>query len=522
MSLPGSTRPLPVEEVALHLRNTRAAVGTPGRVRAPSFRRVLEQVVNHHGDGFIHEGMQRLYLVAREADATLSPPVFLLRHAGDPEVRRMAVDLLGFHQFVMDTTRAATDFWDAAGQVVRSMKTSVPPFDAVLDYGSWRYLSDLHIDAGLERLGLTPMNAPIFKKIGGTLTALSPDWDLARRRGNGLVAKVQLLRAGVTVPDGATGPALFQAVSRAGDVLRDLRSYLDPELVQPLYKTAFTLDTGYSPVFSSRWVTLSAPQAPSPRNILEAKWELAARAGDGAFIEMTDDELRAARDRARQHGGTGAPSTRPGDVYAQASRDELYAIALGEPSNRQVQVRTWEWEHHRAQRVPSLLAQLIDTLGDRVTPDPAVRERLKSTMRVLTGLTDPSNLHLVSRWWHAREDALAGLLQRGPAFRSPWTIRDLRDLTFAANPGRVDRLGNLNVIDDITRHADAQRVMNPFVAYDPRQLVALLEFLHGNGVLDAANGLRGPLRDRFNGMVRALNTTIDLYGMSGPRLSEIP
>jgi hypothetical protein len=213
-------------------------------------------------------------------------------------------------------------------------------------------------------------------------------------------------------------------------------------------------------------------------------------------------------------------------VFTLLSEEELFRLALQEQGGPKLSLKTWEWEHHRAQRVHDLLDEIITRLANQARLPELERVRIASVLRHLTGLCDPDNLHFVSRWWHAMEDARAAFRQRPDPVTgrrgSVWETGDVSQHRFARTPSRRDRFLNQMVPAGIENHPDVDRVINPFVAYDPRQLLELVTFLEEIDVPGAASGLRGQMRRRYNGMARALNTSISLYNLEVPFLRELP
>jgi hypothetical protein len=281
-------------------------------------------------------------------------------------------------------------------------------------------------------------------------------------------------------------------------------SYLDPELRQSLLQTAFTLSTGYSPIYRSaievpggRFTGLR--HAPV-RNAAQARWELAGRLGSDVLAD--DADLAAIwRTLATRSMGKRPKKFVPHDAFSQLSTDELFTIALGLPDGPRVLANTWEWEHHRSQRMTRRTVDLMDRM--RLGPE------WRSRVSMLTGLCEPENLHLIPPWMHARQDFFAAGF--APDWRKVWQAGEFKTEAFRVNQARMDTYGNAMV--DMANHPDLPRAKDVLVAYEPRHIAALLSELGRDEVQRAARRLRGGTRNAWDALVDQLNAAGIAYGM---------
>jgi len=482
-----------------------SVLGAPGM---PSVRRVPEQLISRGGDSLDARVLQDAFLAERAGNPRLTPEQFLMRLDEESTLGRVVSALLGPETFRLLRTTDRAQFESALRTHYREFRHMPPPFDAGTTYGSHRYVDGSHVPLRDSGLVVLPMNAPRYDRTG---QALYPNWDIARERGNRSVAAVQASRVwGREIPLDQQGRELFETLD-LDDSLDTFDNYLDPELRQTRVQTAFTLSTGYTPIYRS---SIEVPGAKKPtglrysprRNAEQARWLLAARLGRSDILEASASDLARIQGSLPAAGRAKRPPVSvPDDAFTQLSTDELFAVARELPTAPRVLLNTFEWEHHRSQR----FARRMNTIADSLGLDAAWRSRFA----MLTGLCEPENLHFVPPWQHALEDLYAGGLSRERG--------RFRAAAFATNRARADRWGNVLVDPDFARHADLERAQDAAVSYEPRHLIELLSALQDPVVQQAVRGLRGANAARWLGLARQLNRAADVYGISpGLRLAE--
>lgn len=509
-------------------------VGEEFRLRGLSTRLTLaghwgrapQQLTGEGADGFpsrlLHEGFGS----AHAADPHLTPQRWLAGLDPATMLGRVRDALVGSVSATLLYGRDPGEYVRALRQAYGDFRTSPPPYDAGVSYGSHRYLDGDHLDLGDSDLLVRPMNAARLDRKSGLW--LYPAWDEARDRATRSVTAVQASRVwGREIPLDLKGRDLFEALEIEHS-LETFPCYLDPELRQSRLQTAFHLSTGYAPTYRS---VIVAPGGRAPglkyseeRNAQQARWELAARFGPELLDPKTD--LAKAADKFR--GDRRPAAAIPEDSFSQLSPDELFGIAQRKPKAR-VWMSTFEWEHHRSQRFTAGLVALVGKLG----LGPAWASRFS----MLTGLCEPENVHLVSPAAHAALDIYAKytkLFDRGQfkpqAFAVNTTRKDRFDNSLARDrddrrdqlrasyptldPKQIDQAMEKWVARRRLGHPDLERAKNPLVAYEPRHVIALLSELQHPDVERAARGLRGADRARWDDLIDQLTKASVAYGIA--------
>jgi hypothetical protein len=487
--------------------------GAPDAVRTPSFRRVPEQITSHGGDAFTHRVLNEPFQVARAEQPGLTLEQFLARVDPDSALGRVIDELLGPAQATLLRTTDPGQFERALVDHYRTFRHGPPPYDAGVSYARHRYLDGAHVDLRQSRLLVVPPNAPVFSQVENAFRY--PSWDVGRARANQSVAAVQLSRVlGRDVPLDKGGRELFDALNLDHSV-ETFDCYLDPELRLSALQWAFTMATGYAPIYRSVLASGAAPSGKglksyAARTATQAQWELASRLGTPELIDAPAEALRHEWDRARKAGGASVrpTATAAQDAFTEASTDDLFSMALREPDAPKVYVATPEWEHHRSQRLAGRLDKLAVTLQ--------VPDAWRSRFRMLAGLCEPENLHFLMPWMHAAEDLFAGGF--APVRQRIWQDGSFNAGAFLVNRSRVDRWGNVMVPTDFASHPDLPRAKNALVAYTPRDLVALLTSMQEDTVLRAARDLAGEDVRMWNALADQLNAAARALEMS-PALS---
>lgn len=512
-------------EVHLHERDSRIIKGLspPAGAVELGFRRVVEQVLDHGGDSFAQRVFQEAFAAARALDPSLSPERFLAGLRKSSQLYWLARELLGPASLMLLTATRRGEFEQALKRHYDDFRYVHPPYDGGLSYGAYRYLEGWHVDLAASRVKVLPANTPRFDRRTGLF--LYPDYGtVARQRLNRSVAAVQASRVwGRAIPLDLEGKELFEALEIEHS-LETFANYLDPELRQSRLQIAFTLSTGYPPIYRSAIVPRGADPPTglrlSPaRNAEQARWELAARLGSHLLDPATD--LKALR-ASLAKGGTRRPaSSIPHDPFSQLSDDELFALALRRPDAPRVYTNVFEWEHHRSQRFTKEMLGMIAAM--RLGPV------WRSRIQMLTGLCEPENLHFVSPPLHAALDLLAA----GYAPPSSRKKGEFKHEAYSANRARQDRFGNTFFIpadaapdpDYVSLeekswrprrfpNLELKRAEAPLVAYEPRHVIALLTELQHADLQMAARALNGAPLDAWNHLVEQLNAAANVYGIS--------
>ncbi|RLQ08725.1 hypothetical protein EAD96_04295 [Micromonospora sp. BL1] len=485
---------------------TRAVTPVP-----TAFLRDPAQLVDRSGVALESAYLQNLYQAARRDNPRLTTGEFLAGGAVDSLFHGIVDSLLGPAAATMLRTTDPDLYRQALVQAFHDFRFGPTPYDGGIAYSRYRYQIGHHV-ALPEELNVIPMNAPTgpdlhYPAYGKLVTA----------RGNRTIGMVMASRAwGRDIPLDARGVTLFRTLGLKSEDVLHAWDY-DPDLLLSEPQIAHMITTGDSPVYHFKLVR----EKVNDRTAEQARWELAARLEDEAFIEADDATLH----RLWNHHGsdtagrTGDPTnleTRYArDPYYRRSRDELFEMALRLPGAWNVRTRSREWEHGLVQRFTKRMNDWAHRLGNHL--DETV---WASRLSMLTGAAEPANLQLLSPWEHARVDLHAGRMFDGVT--------------------RVDRYGNRAVptlrdvaaYDDAARAADSPltgggtlrafpltdtpRADEPIVAFDQFTLAELVGALHEDEWQKAVKTTAGQnthVRAEWNQLVDRLNTHLAAYGM---------
>ncbi|GAA1011653.1 hypothetical protein Aple_012570 [Acrocarpospora pleiomorpha] len=308
----------------------------------------------------------------------------------------------------------------------------------------------------------------------------------------------------------------------------------DPDLLLSEVQIAHMISTGNPPIYSFRY----EKGPPKPRTVEQARWELAARLQNERILAAGEAELEQIRarigsDTVRRSGNSlDFRSRYARDPYYRLSRDELFEMALARPNALDVASLVYEWEHvGGTQRFIEDMDEWVRRLSNqyRSNPDEFPQEFWASRLAMITGASEPSNLHLLGRWDHARTDLEAGrnfIRARLDRYgnRAIPTRREVSRYTYeqrAEGPTGFtfpsgETLGSFP-LTDFDRAADA------VVGFDQRTLAELMSALQEDEWQNALRLLQdADRREEWNGLVRRLNRQVDYYGMPAAlRLPEI-
>ncbi|MFG1677005.1 hypothetical protein [Micromonospora sp. NPDC049282] len=487
---------------------TKAATNVPVPT---AFLRDPAQLVGHSGVALESAYLQDALQAARRDNPRLTIGEFLAGGAADSLFHGIVDSLLGPAAATMLRTTDPDLYRQALVQAFHDFRFGPTPYDGGIAYSRHRYQIGRHV-ALPEELNVIPMNAPT-----GPDLHYPPYGPLVTARGHRTIGMVMASRAwGRDIPLDARGVSLFRALGlRSRDVLHAWD--YDPDLLLSEPQIAHMISTGAAPVYQFRIVR----GTPTARTADQARWELAARLEDDAFLEADDAELQRlwshyGSDTARETGDpTDLAERYARDPYYRMSRDELFEMALRLPGAWNVASRSYEWEHGLPQRFTKRMVGWARELRRHL--DETV---WTSRLSMLTGAAEPANLQLLSPWEHARVDLHAGRMFDGVT--------------------RVDRYGNravptlreVEAYDDAARAADfpmsgggtlrgfplsdTPRADEPIVAFDQFTLAELVGALHEDEwqkALRTAASQRTGVRTEWNQLVDRLNTHLVAYGM---------
>ncbi|HET8658123.1 MAG TPA: hypothetical protein VFM55_03895 [Micromonosporaceae bacterium] len=484
------------------------AILAPDDVVPRSFMRDPEELVDPSGVALRSGFLQNAFEARRQAFPDMSTEEFLAGAEPGTLLYGVVDALLGPASATLLRTTDPDRYVDALRLAYADFRTTPPPFDGGVSYGSYRYHVGNHV-ALPETLNVTPMNAPVgpdlhYPPYGGIVTARG-------HRSIGTVMGSQAL--GREIPLDLRGPDLFRELQvRSVDEVHAWD--YDPDFLLSEVQIAHMISTGEPPMY--RFSLVSGP--PRPRAVQQARWELAARLGDERVLTADGAALQRIWDRAGRDAGrpTGSPldlRSRYGrDPYYRLSRDELFEMAMGRGS-LDVAFRPYEWEHARPQRFIREMQLWVRRLM-RNSPD---EDFWSSRLSMLTGASEPANLQLLTPFDHARTDVVAARMFGGMT--------------------RLDRFGNravptldeVSAYDTMNRYAafpsrsafplwsfpltDELRATEPLVAFDQRTLAELIAALMDDDWQRAVVALDDDLSDQWKRLVARVNTQAGFLGL---------
>ncbi|WP_328416610.1 hypothetical protein OG470_26925 [Micromonospora sp. NBC_00389] len=476
-------------------------------VPSPAFLRDPEQLIDRSGVCFRSGFLQHAFEAARRDFPGMSMEGFLAG-AGQGSLLSGVVDaLLGEASATLLRTSDPARYVDALRRAYADFRTVSTPFDGGVSYGSYRYHEGFHVELP-DDLNVMPMNAPVspglrYPAYGAVVTG----------RGNRSIGMLLASRVwDREIPLTARGPELFRELQvRSSDELHAWD--YDPDLLMSEVQIAHMVSTGDAPIYRFSFET----GPPSARTVTQARWELAARLEDERILTGDDAELQ----RLWDHHGRSATAPRgdPLDVrsrygrdpYFRLSRDELFEMAMRLPSARNVAIRVYEWEHARPQRFIKEMQRWVRTLRKKLDED-----LWSSRLSMLTGASEPANLHLLSPRDHALTDLYAGRMMGGMTRLDRWgnrvvpTVAEEADYDYAA---RVqDYTSTYGATAEPFPLTDIARVTEPVIAFDQRTLAELMAALRDDE-WQRALASTPEAAGAWNELVRRLNSQVDRYGM---------
>ncbi|MET7707778.1 hypothetical protein [Micromonospora sp. NPDC005413] len=472
-----------------------------------AFLRDVEQLVDPSGVCLRSGFLQHAFEAARRDFPIISMEGFLAG-AGQGSLLADVVDaLLGEASATLLRTSDPARYVDALRRSYADFRTVATPFDGGVSYGSYRYHEGFHVELP-EDLNVMPMNAPVgldprYPAYGAVVTG----------RGHRSIGMVMASRVwDREIPLTARGPDLFRELQVRS--LDEVHAWdYDPDLLVSEVQIAHMISTGDAPIY--RFSFEKGP--PRARTVTQARWELAARLEDERVLTVDNAELQ----RLWDHHGRSAtvPRGDPLDVrsrygrdpYYRLSRDELFEMAMGLPSARNVAIRVYEWEHARPQRFIREMQRWVRTLRKKLDEDV-----WSSRLSMLTGASEPGNLHLLSPRDHALTDLYAGRMMGGITRLDRWgnrvvpTVAEEADYDFAARA--QDYTSQYGATAEPFPLTDIARVAEPVVAFEQRTLAELMAALRDDE-WQRALASTPEAAGAWNELVRRLNSHVDGYGM---------
>ncbi|RLP93362.1 hypothetical protein [Micromonospora sp. CV4] len=476
-------------------------------IAAPAFLRDPEQLIDPSGVCLRSGFLQHAFEAARRDVPTLTMEGFLASGDHGSLLRGVVDAMLGEASATLLRTSDPARYVDALRRAYASFRTAPPPFDGGVSYGSYRYHEGFHVELP-DDLNVTPMNAPVgpdprYPAYGGVVTA----------RGHRSIGMVLASRVwDREIPLTARGPDLFRELHvRSSDELHAWD--YDPDLLMSEVQVAHMISTGDAPIYRFSF----EPGPPSVRTAEQSRWELAARLEDERILTVDNAELQRlwdhhGRSATRPRGDPSDLRSRYGrDPYYRLSRDELFETAMRLPSARNVAIRVYEWEHARPQRFIREMQRWVRTLRRKLDED-----FWSSRLSMLTGASEPGNLHLLSPRDHALTDVYAGRMMGGSTRLDRWGNRVVPTVAEEDAYDYAARAQDFLLPSGATMEpfplTDIARATEPVIAFDQRTLAELMAALQDDE-WQAALASTPEAAAAWNRLAQRLNGQVDGYGM---------